>query len=114
MGHLPPTAHDGSLTLRGALRSRGAALRCLVLVLAFALRLVGSRASQGHGYEYWLEMADHVRAGEGLHRTMPWGQGERWAIRTPGYPLLLTGLGWLPGPMLTKVAILGALAGTDP
>jgi hypothetical protein len=88
-----------------------------VLVLAsFALRLLvplaqGPERFHERGYGQYVEMADDLLAGEGLHRTLPYGHGDRRAWRTPLYPLLLAGLRWLGGPFHLEVVLLGAACG---
>jgi 4-amino-4-deoxy-L-arabinose transferase-like glycosyltransferase len=92
--------------------------RVLLLVAAGALLLrllvPAARGIERHhegGYDFYVEMADHLLAGEGLHRTLPYGQGDRFAIRTPLYPLALAAMRLLPGPLPWLVALLGAVAG---
>jgi len=97
--------------------TRIAPLVLLGLVLAaFVLRLMplallGPERRDAHGYDYYVEMAEHLRAGEGLHRTMPFGQGDRFAIRTPAYPLVIAALLATPGDLRGKVEIFGAACG---
>lgn len=86
-------------------------------LLALAARLlpfvlIGPRHYAEHGYLYYEEMADNVLAGRGFHRAMPFGQGDKHAVRTPLYPLAIAGLKLLPGDTTGKVALLGALLGT--
>lgn len=82
------------------------------LLLRLAVPVVqGGDELHARGYHFYVEMADNLRAGEGLHRALPFGHGDRFAIRTPLYPLVLAPLRGLPGfPWL--VAIFGALCGT--
>ena len=102
------------------LPTRGARWRSIVaiLLLAFTLRVAGALVA-GHGspsvaegYQYYLEMADNVAEGRGFFRTMPFGQGESRAIRTPGYVLVLAALRALPIERGLAIAIFGICCGT--
>lgn len=84
--------------------------------LAFGARMtvlavVGIDERHASGYRYYVEMADNLRAGRGLHREMPYGQGERRAIRTPLYPLVLAALRSLPVSFGLLVSLVGAACG---
>ena len=88
------------------------ALALVGLLLRLALPAArGVEPSAEGGYDFYVEMAEHLLAGEGLHRTLPYGHGDRFAIRTPLYPLALAGLSLLPGGLPAKAALLGALCG---
>lgn len=87
-----------------------------IALAALALRLLvpavrGVEEHHSGGYDFYVEMAENLLAGEGLHRTLPYGHGDRFAIRTPLYPLLLAALEQLPGELAPKAALLGALCG---
>jgi 4-amino-4-deoxy-L-arabinose transferase-like glycosyltransferase len=82
------------------------------LLLRLAIPAVrGIEDHHAGGYDFYVEMADHLRAGEGLYRTLPYGHGDRFAIRTPVYPLVLAALRSLGGLFPWSVALLGALCG---
>lgn len=102
------------------LPTRGSRWRSIVaiLLLAFTLRVAGALVA-GHGspgvaqgYQYYLEMADNVAEGRGFFRTMPFGQGEPRAIRTPGYVLVLGALRALPIQRGIAIALFGICCGT--
>lgn len=83
------------------------------LLLRLAVPAVrGVEAHHQGGYDYFIEMADHLRAGEGLYRTLPYGHGDRYAIRTPAYPLVLAGLRTFGDLFSWAVVVFGALCGT--
>src|SRR5690349_4357625 len=84
-----------------------------LVLFAFILRLLplallGPERREAHGYDYYVEMAQHLRAGDGLHRTLPYGQGERFAIRTPAYPLVIAAMLGIPGDLRGKIEVFGA------
>jgi len=88
----------------------------LIAAAGFLLRLGvpmvrGVEVHHAGGYDFYVEMADHLRAGEGLHRTLPYGHGDRFAIRTPGYPLVLAGLRSLGSFFSWAVVLFGASCG---
>ncbi|MEM7247627.1 MAG: hypothetical protein AAF533_19980 [Acidobacteriota bacterium] len=64
------------------------------------------------GYHFYLEMVDNLEAGRGIMRTLPYGHGDRHAIRTPLYPLCLATGRTLGLPDGWSIVLLGLLAGT--
>lgn len=83
---------------------------------ALALRLGADLArppGEARGYEYYAEMAAHLVEDGRLYRTMPFGQGDRLAIRTPGYPLALAALAPVAADVRLRAAILGAICGAS-
>jgi 4-amino-4-deoxy-L-arabinose transferase-like glycosyltransferase len=86
----------------------------LLFAVALALRLgahLARPASGPRGYEYYAEMALHLADEGRLYRTMPFGQGDRFAIRTPGYPVALAALAPVATDVRIRAASLGALCG---
>ncbi len=88
----------------------------LLALLALAARLlafaaIGPERFEARGYLYYDEMATHLIEDGALYRTLPYGQGDRFAIRTPGYPLALAAMRRLPGSLPGKVAVFGSLCG---
>ena len=82
------------------------------LLLRLGVPLVrGVEDSHAGGYDFYVEMADHLRAGEGLYRTLPYGHGDRFAIRTPLYPLVLAGLRPLGSWFSWAIVLFGATCG---
>ena len=89
----------------------GRVLLAIVLV-AFALRFAVALGREGErGYVYYVEMARNLGEKGALYRSMPFDQGDRYAIRTPGYPLVLAALDAAPGALRAKVALFGAACG---
>jgi hypothetical protein len=84
---------------------------CAFVLRLMPLALLGPERREEHGYDYYVEMAEHLLAGEGLYRTMPYGQGDHFAIRTPGYPLVVAALLATPGDLRGKVEVFGAACG---
>lgn len=89
-----------------------------LVVLALGARLTawlalssGEAPTLSRGYSYYVEMADNLAEGRGFVRTMPFGQGDRFAIRTPGYPLVLVALDALPLSRAASVPLVGICCG---
>lgn len=64
------------------------------------------------GYQFYLEMAENLLAGDGYHWRFYLGMGEKWANRPPGYPLLLLAaikIGFWPWSAVLLQSFVGGL-----